>query len=843
MAIVDIAKTDETKPTVTGTVQSIFYESPDNFFKILLVKVAHKTIDWHETEIVVTGSFGDIKEDEQYTFYGKVVTHPKYGKQFQADNYQVDQPTTKAGLVAYLSGEKFTGIGQKTAEKIVDTLGIDAIDKILEDPTALEPLGLNAKKQAQLVETLTINNGMEQIIIGLNNYGFGSSMAYNIYQTYHEDTLKIIQENPYQLVADIAGIGFKRADNLAETLGFAADSAMRVQGALMQALNELTNQAGDTYTQAKPLLAASIELMEKARNVTIDPNLVAEQLMALAHDGKVVGDENRIYPNGLFNAEWQIANHLMRIENERDQLSYPKHDLDQEIRHLEKRFKMTYDDVQQEAIKLAMTHRAFLLTGGPGTGKTTIINGIVTLYAELNGLSLDINEYKDTPFPILLAAPTGRAAKRMSETTGLPASTIHRLLGITGRENNPDVSGNKELEGGLLIIDEMSMVDTYLFRSLLRAVPSHMQVVLVGDKDQLPSVGAGQVFFDLLQSKVIPAVELQRIYRQDDQSTIIPLAHEINQGQLPADLLKPQKDRSFIQCNPYQIESVIEQVVTKAKARGFETKDIQVLAPMYKGAAGIDQLNPMIQNIMNPKLDDRKKQVSIGNVHYRIGDKVLHLVNSPEQNVFNGEIGQITGITYAKKSADKVDEITIAFDSAEVTYKRSEWHKITLAYCTSIHKAQGSEFEMVILPLVNQYQRMLKRNLLYTAVTRAKSLLILIGEPSAFQKAAQELSANRQTTLKERIQSVFNGEQLSTAIKTASVGQTEAKTIVDQPAPPSAPETAVDEQLNLVPEDDDAIQETPISYVLTPTVLTQQQVDPMIGMTGVTPYDFMPKSK
>lgn len=370
-----------------------------------------------------------------------------------------------------------------------------------------------------------------------------------------------------------------------------------------------------------------------------------------------------------------------------------------------------------------------------------------------------------------------------------------------------------------------------------------MQVVLVGDKDQLPSVGAGQVFFDLLQSKVIPAVELQRIYRQDDQSTIIPLAHEINQGQLPADLLKPQKDRSFIQCNPYQIESVIEQVVTKAKARGFETKDIQVLAPMYKGAAGIDQLNPMIQNIMNPKLDDRKKQVSIGNVHYRIGDKVLHLVNSPEQNVFNGEIGQITGITYAKKSADKVDEITIAFDSAEVTYKRSEWHKITLAYCTSIHKAQGSEFEMVILPLVNQYQRMLKRNLLYTAVTRAKSLLILIGEPSAFQKAAQELSANRQTTLKERIQSVFNGEQLSTAIKTASVGQTEAKTIVDQPAPPSAPETAVDEQLNLVPEDDDAIQETPISYVLTPTVLTQQQVDPMIGMTGVTPYDFMPKSK
>ena len=280
----------------------------------------------------------------------------------------------------------------------------------------------------------------------------------------------------------------------------------------------------------------------------------------------------------------------------------------------------------------------------------------------------------------------------MSETTGLPASTIHRLLGITGRENNPDID-SKELEGGLLIVDEMSMVDTYLFRSLIRAVPSNMQVVFVGDKDQLPSVGAGQVFLIYCRCQAIPAIELQQIYRQDDESTIIPLAHEINQGQLPADLLQPQKDRSFIQCSPYQIESVIKQVVTKAKERGFETKDIQVLAPMYRGAAGIDQLNPMIQNIMNPKVDDRKKQVSLGNVHYRIGDKILHLVNSPELNVFNGEIGQITGITYAKDSDDKMDELTIAFDSTEITYKRTEWHKITLAYCTSIHKAQGSEFE------------------------------------------------------------------------------------------------------------------------------------------------------
>lgn len=838
MATVETTTDLAEKPTVTGTVQSVFYENPENFFKILLIKVTHKTIDWPEPEIVVTGSFGDIKEDEQYTFYGKLITHPKYGKQFQADNYQVNQPTTKAGLVAYLSGEKFAGIGQKTAEKIVATLGIDAIDAILADPKVLAPLGLNAKKQATLVETLTINNGMEQIIIGLNSYGFGSSMAYTIYQTYQEDTLKVIQENPYRLVADIAGVGFKRADNLAEKLGFAADSPARLQGALMQALNELTNQSGDTYTYAKPLLASSIHLMEQARNVAIDPNAVAEQLMVLAHDGKVVGDEERIYPNGLYNAEWQIADHLMRIENERDQLIYPKHDLDQEIRKLEKQFKINYDDVQKEAIKLAMTHRAFLLTGGPGTGKTTIINGIVTLFASLNEFSLDINEYKEKPFPVLLAAPTGRAAKRMSETTGLPASTIHRLLGITGRENNPDIS-SKELEGGLLIIDEMSMVDTYLFRSLIRAVPSHMQVVFVGDKDQLPSVGPGQVFYDLLKSRAIPAIELQQIHRQDDDSTIIQLAHEINQGQLPVNLVQPQKDRSFIQCNPYQIESVIQQVVTKAKARGFETRDIQVLAPMYRGAAGIDQLNPMIQDIMNPKLDDRKKQVTIGNVHYRIGDKVLHLVNSPEQNVFNGEIGQITGITYAKHSADKMDEITIAFDSTEVTYKRTEWHKITLAYCTSIHKAQGSEFEMVILPLVNQYQRMLKRNLLYTAVTRAKSLLILIGEPSAFETATKELSANRQTTLKERITRTFDGEQLTTTTKTASVGLAEAQPTEPAPAvPPKQAATSVPLELTV-----ESIEEPTAHYELTSSLLASHKIDPMIGMTGLTPYAFMATSK
>ncbi|WP_416353021.1 ATP-dependent RecD-like DNA helicase [Agrilactobacillus fermenti] len=801
---------------LTGTVSSIFFQNPENFFKILLIKIKdHNLPNFHEDEIVVTGSFGDIKEDQTYKFIGHPIDHPKYGYQFKADNYETLTPTSKEGLVAYLSGNQFKGIGPKTAEKIVDRLGVNAIDQIIKDPTCLQNLGLSRQKQTDLVAALQANVGMERAIISLNAFGFGSSLATQIYQKYQEDTIRVITENPYQLVYDITGVGFKRADSIAEKQGITADAPERYQAGILQVLNDLTFQAGDTYTDAGRLLDETLHLLESSRPAPVSEDQIAIEIQNLAKTGKIISQDHRLYPEFLFRSEWQIAEHLKRLTQERPEKIEPTV-LKQLIQQAEQSLGIQYDAAQQLAIQQALESPVSLLTGGPGTGKTTVLNGIVVCFARYFEFSLDVNEYKDTPFPVLLAAPTGRAAKRMSETTGLPASTIHRLLGLNGREeNNQDLETN-DLDGKLLVVDEMSMVDTSLFRQLIKSVHLGMHVVLVGDKDQLPSVGPGQVFADLLNSQALPSQELEQIYRQDENSSIVELAHEVNEGVISADFFKNQSDRSFIKCLPNQIPDVIAQVVAKAKARDFSAKDMQVLIPMYKGPAGIDHLNPLVQDIMNPKKSDRSKEVKFGNFIYRIGDKVLHLVNSPDLNVFNGELGQIVAITLAKENTDKVDKITIDFEGTEVTYKRSEWSRFTLAYCTSIHKAQGSEFPLVILPLVMQFRRMLKRNLLYTAITRAKALLIMVGEPQAFETAVHALANTRKTSLVLRMQSIFTStSKLNEAARVeAAPLKAESSTITN----------SVDE---------------PLSQKLTPELIDNQTIDPMIGMGGLSPYAFL----
>lgn len=820
---------------IVGTVVATFFESPDSFYKVLLVKVSVTNLNWHGDEIVVTGNFADVAEEMPYRFFGKLVDHPKYGQQFQADNYQNEAPTTKEGIIQYLSGDDFPGLGKKTAEKIVALLGLTAIDQINQDPSVLDPLNLKTEVKQTLIDNLTSNNGVEQIIIGLNGYGFGSRLASAIFERYKEKTLQVIQENPYQLVEDINGVSFKRADQIAEQLGIGTQSPQRIQAGLLQILGELAMSDGNTFTSAEPLLNGTIRLLQESRNESVDPQLIADQLLELGKAQKVVGEGDRIFLKGLYDAEWQAAEHLNRILQASDLKTFDDEIIEKQMRLVERNLGITYDESQESAILSAIQSHVFLLTGGPGTGKTTIINGIVNLYAKLHDLSLDINQYKDKPFPILLAAPTGRAAKRMSETTGLPASTIHRLLGLTGRENNDDVTA-KDLEGSLLIVDEMSMVDIYLFRTLLRAVPDSMQIVLVGDKDQLPSVGPGQVFFDLLSSHRVKAMELSTIYRQDDDSSIIPLAHEVKMGRLPADFTQNKSDKSFIRCNAYQMPSVIEQIVGKAKKRGFTADDFQVLAPMYRGPAGVTRLNTLIQEIMNPLSDTRKKEVEFRGEKFRIGDKVLHLVNSPENNVFNGDIGSIVGITFAKAkgNSDKVDKLTVAFDQTEVTYPRNEWDKLTLAYCTTIHKAQGSQFKMVILPMVMQYSRMLQRNLLYTAITRAKSTLILLGEQAAFEQSVKRQSVNRNTALVDRLTATISEVQESVA---------ERKTAKEKVS------THADNQLG---KEDDSQVQTEASAVekkpallnggiLTLSLVSSGQIDPMIGMGKVTPKSFTNK--
>ena len=819
------------EPYIVGGIKAVFYQNPSNFYKVLLVQITETNCDYKEQEIVVTGSFGQIQEEEVYRFYGKLVDHPKFGMQFTSTRYHQEKPTSIEGLIHYLSGDKFPGIGEKTAEAIVDALGEEAIDRINADPDVLVQIPqLNQKKRDTIVEVIQQSNGMEKIIIGLDQYGFGSQLAYSIYQTYQEKTLEIIQENPYQLLEDIEHVGFKKADAIAEQIGIKADSPMRIKAAILFSLNELCLSNGDTYTYAEQLLTKTIEVLESSRSFLIEPESVADEIVHLIDENKLIEDNGKLYIRSLYAAEWGITASIHHMLENSSKIKYSQ-DIDKEIKIVEKTFNIQYGKSQKEAIKKAVQSPIFILTGGPGTGKTTVLNGIVTLYAELNGLSLDVEDYtEEKPFPILLAAPTGRAAKKMNESTGLPSSTIHRLLGLNGSENQAGEQAEKELSGGLLIVDEMSMVDTWLANQLLRAVPSGMQVLLVGDKDQLPSVGPGQVLHDLLASQKVPSMELNEIYRQGDGSSIITLAHSIKNGELPADFLKPQRDRSFFNCSTFQIEEVIRQVVTKAKAKGFTAQDIQVLAPMYRGPAGIDALNKMLQDIFNPNDTGRRKEVSFNNKVYRIGDKVLQLVNYPEMNVFNGDMGEIVGITYAKETEDKVDEIVIRFDANEVTYKRSEWNKITLAYCCSIHKSQGSEFKMVILPMVKNYHRMLRRDLTYTAITRASELLILCGEPQAFHESVMKSSADRLTTLKERIM----GEEES--IKSPTDENATKITVVPESKEPVSSVTDQPVQLSMDQENESPQNGLPKEYKLTISKVNNEEVDPMIGMEGVTPY-------
>ncbi|WP_235836367.1 SF1B family DNA helicase RecD2 [Enterococcus timonensis] len=844
---------------ITGTIVAVFFENPGNFYKVLLVRVTETDLDLPEPEIVVTGSFGQTQEEETYRFVGNTVDHPRYGLQFQAESYQKERPTTASGMIQYLASDKFPGIGKITAEKIVTEFGVDALDKILADPEALKKIpSLNEKKRQMLISTLKENLGMEQQIMGLTALGFGTQLAFAIYRVYENEALETVKENPYALVEDVEGIGFTRADNLAENLGIPADSPQRIKACLLHCLLENSLNTGDTYIEAKPLLVQTLQLLEKARPIAIAPKFVAEMLLQLEEEGKLQREGLKIFENSLYFAEWGITSSIERLLARRKKIHYPADEMKKSFAACEKFLSITYDASQKNAIEQAITSPLFVLTGGPGTGKTTIVKGIVSLFAELNGLSLDLNDYTDAIFPILLGAPTGRAAKRLNETTELPAATIHRLLGLTGREKS-SVNTARELEGGLLIVDEMSMVDTWLANTLLKSIPDNMQVIFVGDKDQLPSVGPGQVLHDLLQAEKIPKAELKKIYRQEDGSSIISLAHEIKEGRLPEDFTKNQRDRSYFPAHANQIESLIGQIAEKAKNKNFSYMDIQVLAPMYKGPAGINVLNRQLQEIFNGNADKRKKEVHFNDGIFRIGDKVLQLVNDNEQNVFNGDLGQIVGLQLAKDTEDKVDELTIEFDATEVTYKRNEWNKITLAYCTSIHKSQGSEFEMVILPMVHQYSRMLQRNLLYTAVTRSKNLLILLGEESAFQACVKNLSASRATTLVEKLQGDLKqeirlelemyekGELVGHLVEEKETSYQVAGNTTQQPEETTASKTDATIKLKpvekvetpIIDQDSDTLPEDISSqnFRLTPENLWS--IDPMIGMNQLTPLDLM----
>ncbi len=774
------------------------FHNEQNLYTVLRIRVEETNHDYDDKEAVITGYFPKIHEQETYIFFGEFKDHPKFGMQFQTKHFRKDIPQTKQGVAAYLSSELFKGIGKKTAENIVETLGENAITKILNQPSLLDSVPkLPPDKAKMLYDTLMEHQGLEQVMVALNQYGFGPQLSMRMYQTYKDETIDIIQKNPYKLVEDIEGIGFGRADELGYQLGISGNHPDRIKAACLYSLENESMQTGHVYVHAEDLLIQVKKLLEENQRDQIDFTDISAEILKLEEEGKLIGEEKRVYLPSLYYAEKGLVKSIHKILQQTEyNEQFPESEFLLALGNLEERLNVQYAPTQREAIQTALMSPMLILTGGPGTGKTTVIKGIVELYAELHGCSLEIKDYlkKDEPFPFLLAAPTGRAAKRMSESTGLPAVTIHRLLGFNGTEAF-DHDEASPLDGKILIVDETSMLDIWLANQLFRALPETIQVILVGDEDQLPSVGPGQVLKDLLRSGVVPTVRLTDIYRQAEGSSIIELAHDIKKGFLPANVTLKQPDRSFIKCSTAQIPQVIEKVALNAKSKGYSAKDIQVLAPMYRGPAGIDRLNVLLQEIFNPNPDGTRKEITFGEVKYRIGDKVLQLVNQPESNVFNGDIGEIISIIYAKENTEKQDMVYISFEGNEVEYTRQDLNQITHAYCCSVHKSQGSEFPIVILPITRSYFRMLRRNLIYTAITRSKQSLILCGEEEALRMGIERADEqSRQTTLSEKLQEMISVKILEEESETGETLSAEEKLML---------------------------------------------VNPMIGMENLTPYDFM----
>ncbi|HEY4601207.1 MAG TPA: ATP-dependent RecD-like DNA helicase [Cerasibacillus sp.] len=728
---------------------TIFHNETEQF-SIVKIRIIETNTSFEESEIVIKGYFAHLHEGTSYLFYGELESHIKYGTQFAVHSYQTFIPDTKEGLISYLSSDLFYGVGKRIATRIVNKLGERAIEKIIQSPHVLNDIkGLKSETAKNIVESLKENQGFEQVAIYLAKYQVGMKLAQKIYQQYKDEAIEIISSDPYQLVFDIDGFGFMTADSIARKNGLTYDHPSRIGAGCIYILQQ-SAQNGHVYLPTDLCVKQVLRLLTTA-NRRLTAEEVLDRLFELNTKKHLIIQDERVYLPVLYYAEDGVASHLKRLLDYPIEDETPKAELLKIIGKIEEEEVLSYGKEQFEAIEQALHSKVMILTGGPGTGKTTVIKGIIKAFAMIHDLSIDLSSYDDqADYPFILTAPTGRAAKRLTESTGLPAGTIHRLLGWDG-DDSFEKDESKPLSGKLLIVDEFSMVDIWLANWLFKAIPNDMQVLLVGDEDQLPSVGPGQVLSDLLEDQALPFVTLTDVYRQKEGSKIIQLAHLIKRDRLQVSDLNKDRDFSFISCHENQVVQVISSIIQKALEKGIDMRDIQILAPMYRTDAGIMSINRAIQQLVNPKTN-RKREVKMNDVTYRVGDKVIQLVNQPEEGVFNGDIGEVVAIFKEDENVDNKEQLVVSFDEREVVYERKDYMNIMHAFCISIHKSQGSEFPIVIMPVVSGYRRMLRKNLIYTALTRAKRSLIICGDKHAFLSGVETLDTNkRYTSLKDKL--------------------------------------------------------------------------------------------
>lgn len=726
------------KTYIKGNYRKSIYES-DKGYVIGLFKVRDTNDEdlkiYVNKTLTFTGYFHELNEDDIYVFYGEGVENPRYGFQFQVSEYERLKPDDVEGLVAFLSSDLFKGVGPSLAQSIVDTLGQDALNMILNDASCLLMVPkMTQKKADKIFETLSKYEESHQMIVYLTDLGFSMKDALSIYNAYKKETISKLEYNPYLLVED-ADISFTKVDEIALKQNMDMQDERRMKACIIYCMKKRTFAQSDTYLTYEEIRESVQSYIKEA----IDYEYLSSLMSELVSDDKVILEENRYYLKDLWQAEDYIVQTLKRLIN-KEPVNYRK--LDNYLDTEEKESGITYNDKQKEAIVTALKNSVSIITGGPGTGKTTIIKAICNLYMELNHLN-----FEEAMEQIALLAPTGRASKRMSESTLLPASTIHRFLKWNKETNDFAVNEYEPDFHRFIIVDEVSMIDTELLSNLLKGLTRNIQIVLVGDHNQLPSVGPGQVLKDLIESDMIPVITLDHLYRQDENSYINALAYEIKDDDLSENFLETRSDYTFLRCDSFSIIEQMKKLSEQLIQKDYDYKRVQMMAPMYAGINGIDHLNQELQKIFNPE-DSLKNELKINDVIFREQDKVLQLVNMPENNVYNGDIGIIKSIT----KVDKKTLVYVDFDGNLVEYASKDLNKLKHGYVISIHKSQGSEFELVVLPICHSYQRMLYRKLIYTAVTRAKRKLILIGEPQSFVYSVHHQEEMvRKTTLKEKL--------------------------------------------------------------------------------------------